>query len=231
MTEKKKKPAARILVLISTPKLAERATKFYADDNIPLHYRLSALGTASSEMRDILGLDSTEKAALLSILPRDTARDTLARLRRMLKIDSTNSGIAFTIPITAASQLALRIMESAESADENTDKRRSTRMGNRKFAMIAAIVNQGYSENVMVAARATGAMGGTVIHSRSVGNDAIAGAWGFAIEDEREIVLIVADSETKLPIMQAISDACGIKSEAQGIVVSMPIEDAIGLSD
>lgn len=231
MPEKKKKTAARILILISTPKLAERATKLYADDNIPLHYRLSASGTASSEMRDILGLDSTEKAALLSILPHDTARETLARLRRMLKIDSTNSGIAFTIPITAASQLALRIMESAESAEENTDKRRSTRMGNRKYAMIAAIVNQGYSENVMVAARAAGAMGGTVIHSRSVGNDAIAGAWGFAIEDEREIVLIVADSETKLPIMQAISDACGIKSEAKGIVISMPIEGAIGLSD
>ena len=104
-------------------------------------------------------------------------------------------------------------------------------MDNTKYTMIAAIVNQGYSENVMDAARAAGAGGGTVIHSRSVGNDAISGAWGFAIEDEREIVLIVAENETKLQIMQAISDACGIKSEAKGVVVSMPIEDVIGLSE
>ena len=104
-------------------------------------------------------------------------------------------------------------------------------MGNNKYAMIAAIVNQGYSENVMVAARAAGASGGTVIHSRSVGNDALSGAWGFAVEDEREIVIIVADSEIKLDIMQAISDACGIKSEAKGIVLSLPIEDTIGLGD
>jgi DNA-binding transcriptional ArsR family regulator len=231
MTEKKKKTLAQILFLISTPKLAERATKLYADDNIPLHYRLSAYGTASNEMRDILGLDSTEKAAMLSILPRDTARETLARLRRLLRIDSTNSGIAFTIPITAASRLALRIMESTTSQAENTEKRRNNRMGNNKYAMIAAIVNQGYSENVMEAARAAGAQGGTVIHSRSVGNEAISGAWGFAIEDEREIVIIAVESDTKLAIMQAISDACGIKSNAKGIVISLPIEDAIGLGD
>ena len=103
-------------------------------------------------------------------------------------------------------------------------------MDNR-YAMIAAIVNQGYSENLMEAARAAGATGGTVIHSRSVGNDAISGAWGFAVEDEREIVLIVAENEQKLSIMQAISDACGIKSEAKGIVISLPIEDVIGLGE
>lgn len=231
MTEKKKKTLARILFLICNPKLAERATKLYADDSVPLHYRLSACGTASSEMRDILGLDSMEKAALLSVLPRDIAKDTLAKLRRSLKMDTTNSGIAFTIPITAVSKLVLRMMESAEAETENTDRRRNTRMNNNKYAMIAAIVNQGYSENVMVAARAAGASGGTVIHSRSVGNEAISGAWGFAVEDEREIVLIVAESENKLNIMQAISDACGIKSDAKGVVVSLPIEDVIGIAD
>lgn len=230
MTDKRKKTAARLLVLICTPKLAERATKLYADDSVPLHYRLSASGTASSEMRDILGMDSTEKVAFLSALPRDNAKETLSRLRRGLKIGSTNSGIAFTLPITALSKLALRIMESATPTSETTDKRRNSRMDNR-YAMIAAIVNQGYSENLMEAARAAGATGGTVIHSRSVGNDAISGAWGFAVEDEREIVLIVAENEQKLSIMQAISDACGIKSEAKGIVISLPIEDVIGLGE
>ncbi len=230
MTDKKNKNAARLLMLICTPKLAERATKLYADDSIPLHYRVSAFGTASSEMRDILGLDSTEKAALLSFLPRDNAREMLNRFKRVLKIGSTNSGIAFTLPITALSKLALRIMESAELTPEANEKRRNNRMNN-KYALITAIVNQGYSENLMEAARAAGAAGGTVLHSRSVGNEAVSGAWGFAVEDEREIVLIVAENEKKLTIMQAISDACGIKSEAKGIVLSLPIEDAIGLGD
>ena len=231
MKERKKKNLARLLFLFCTPKLADRATKLYEGESVPLHYRFPAYGTASSEMRDILGLDSTEKSALLSILPGDVAKEMLTRLRRGLKIGSTNSGIAFTVPITGLSTLVLRMMESAPLSTETNDKRRNNRMDTTKYTMIAAIVNQGYSENAMVAARAAGAAGGTVLHSRSVGNDAIAGAWGFAIEEEREIVIIVAENETKLPIMQAISDACGIKSDAKGIVVSLPIEDVIGLSD
>ena len=231
MKDKNVKNVARLLFLICTPKLAERATKLYEADSIPLHYRMSAAGTASSEMRDILGFENTEKVAMLSILSREAAKETLTRLRRGLKIGSTNSGIAFTVPITGLSMLVLRMMENAKSPAENNEKRRATRMNNMKYSMIAAIVNQGYSENVMEAARAAGATGGTVIHSRSVGNDALAGAWGFAVEDEREIVMIVAESETKLAIMQAISDACGIKSDAKGIVVSMPIENVIGLGD
>ena len=231
MTDKKKKNLARLLLLICNPKLADRATKLYADDNIPLHFRVSAAGTASNEMRDILGLDSVEKVALLSLLPLDIAKDTLVRLRRSLRMDTTNSGIAFTIPLTAVSKLVLRILENAENEAENTEKRRINRMSNNKYAMVAAIVNQGYSENVMVAARAAGASGGTVIHSRSVGNEAIGGAWGFAVEDEREIVMIVAEGEKKMDIMQAISDACGIKSDAKGVVVSMPIEDVIGINE
>ena len=231
MPTKNKDAIARLLLLICTPKLAERAAKLYKTNSIPLHYRISAEGTASSEMRSILGFEETEKAALLSILPRENARDILAHLRRSLKIGSANSGIAFTVPIHGLSKLVLRIMESGLIPQESNDKRRNNRMDNTKYTMIAAIVNQGYSENVMDAARAAGAGGGTVIHSRSVGNDAISGAWGFTIEDEREIVLIVAENETKLQIMQAISDACGIKSEAKGVVVSMPIEDVIGLSE
>lgn len=231
MPTKNNSTIARLLLLICTPKLAERAAKLYEADSIPLHYRISAEGTASNEMRNILGFEETEKAALLSILPRDAARDALSRMRRSLKIGSANSGIAFTVPVNGLSKLVLRIMESGLTSPENNDKRRNNHMENMKYTMIAAIVNQGYSENVMVAARAAGAGGGTVIHSRSVGNDAISGAWGFAIEDEREIVLIVAESETKIQIMQAISDACGIKSEAKGVVVSMPIEDVIGLAE
>ena len=43
--------------------------------------------------------------------------------------------------------------------------------------------------------------------------------------------LFRVENEQKIAIMQAISDACGIKSDAKGIVISLPIEDAIGLGD
>ncbi|MBE6679316.1 MAG: hypothetical protein E7598_02195 [Ruminococcaceae bacterium] len=97
--------------------------------------------------------------------------------------------------------------------------------------MICVIVNRGYSEEVMVAARAAGAGGGTVIHSRSVVDDTALPHVGADLAEEKDIVIIVANAETKLAIMQAISEKCGIKTEAKGIVYSLPIDNVIGLSD
>jgi len=36
--------------------------------------------------------------------------------------------------------------------------------------------------------------------------------------------------EMKVPIMQAICEAHGLNTEAQGIVFSMPVDDVLGLS-
>ena len=104
-------------------------------------------------------------------------------------------------------------------------------MAEMKHVMIASIVNQGYSEEVMNAARAAGASGGSILHSRRVGNEKATEFWGLSVQEEKEIILILANAENKLAIMQAISDACGIRSDAKGIVVSLPIDAVIGLND
>lgn len=120
---RKKRNLARMLVLVTTPKLAERALKLYSQSSIPMHYRLNASGTASNEMRDILGLESMDKNILVSILPKKIATETLTKLRRGLKIGSVNSGIAFTVAITGASKLVLRILEDAMQHGTENDKR------------------------------------------------------------------------------------------------------------
>lgn len=104
-------------------------------------------------------------------------------------------------------------------------------MEEAKNVLIAAIVNQGYSEAVMDAARANGAGGGTVLHSRSVSNEQIMSFWGLGVQEEKEIVLIVSENENKLKIMQSISEKCGVRSEAKGIIVSIPIDNVIGLEN
>ena len=54
--------------------------------------------------------------------------------------------------------------------------------------------------------------------------------WGIPIQQEREIVLILATKETKVAIMKAISDKCGIQSDAHGVVISLPVDDVAGLN-
>ena len=81
----------------------------------------------------------------------------------------------------------------------------------------------------MEAAREAGAGGGTVLHSRHIGNEAINEFWGFSVQEEKEIVLILSDVDKKVEIMKKISESCGMNSEAQGIVMSLPIDSVIGV--
>ncbi len=221
----------RILVLITTPKLAKKATKLFTDGAIPMHYKLHVMGTASSEMMDILGLGSIDKTLLISVLPKRFADEMLRKLRKALKIGTPDSGIAFTIPISGANNYIVRMLSQLSEETAKAMERKEETMAQLKHVVIASIVNQGYSEEVMNAARAAGASGGSILHSRRVGNEKATEFWGLSVQEEKEIILIIANAENKLAIMQAISDACGIRSDAKGIVVSLPIDAVIGLND
>lgn len=219
----------RLLFLITTPKMAQKAAQLFDENSVPIHYRMWAQGTASSEVMDILGLGNSEKRMLLCVLPKTVADVMLLKLHKLLRMSMVNSGIAYTIPVNAASRIAFRMLEGL--SEEETERKETKPVSEKKNAMIAAMVNLGYSEDVMAAARAAGAGGGTVIHSRSVVDDSALPHVGAELAEEKDIVLIVANAETKTAIMQAISEKCGIHSEAKGIVYSFPIDNVIGLSD
>ncbi len=223
----------RILMLITTPKLAQRAEDLYNDEDVPLHYHLVGQGTASSEMMDILGLDGTEKGILVSFLPKNFSDDMLIKLRKALRIGSVNSGIAFTIPLTGANGFVMkRLGEISEEYSKTHEERKvENTMTESKYAMVAAVVDQGHGEEVMEAARSAGARGGTIIHGRQVGDETAVNFWGISLVDEKEIVMIITDNSRKLEIMKAISSNCGVNSEAKGFVVSLPVETVMGISD
>lgn len=232
MDTSEKKTAVRILISITTQKLAEKVPEIFDEYAVPTLYKMKVSGTASSEMMDILGLGSIEKTALISIVPRHIADEILVKLHKELKLGSVNSGIAFTLPVSGVNNFVLKILELTGAHNEHTQDRKDDRsMTESKHTLIAAIVNQGYSEEVMNAAKSQGAGGGTVFHSRHIDGEKASSILGFNIQEEKDIVLIVADNESKLPIMQAIGKECGIHSEAKGLVLSMPIDNVIGLND
>ncbi len=220
----------QLLMLIATPKLADRAAEMFLKSALPIQYRLGAEGTASSEIMDTLGLGSIDKGVLISTVSESFGRVMLGMLHSELRLDAVNSGIAFTIPLTGAGNLLLRLMQATaqESATKESGKGENT-MTQRTHALIAAIVNRGYSSEVMDAARAAGAGGGTVIHSRSIGSEEATNFWGLSVQEEKEVVLILAEVENKVAIMSAVSEKCGMHSEANGLVLSLPIDSVMGL--
>ncbi len=231
MISHEKHDPMRVLVVITTPKLADKASDMFKEYRIPLQYEWYGVGTAPSEIIDILGLGNPDKTVLISFTKKYIAESLMRKLKKKLKIGTVNSGIAFTVPIKSANSLIVKMLEQTDENSKLFQRKDEKKMSDTAYSVIAVIVNQGYSENVMEAARAAGAYGGTVIPSRRIGNEQTIGFWGMGIQNENDTVLIVADDSHKLAIMQAIGEKCGVHSEAKGIVLSMPIDSVIGIDD
>ena len=215
MSTEKMRASFRLLMLIATPKLTDKALLLFKKGKLPMQLQAYAHGTASREMMDMLGLDSGEKSLLI-------------RLRRELRLGLSGSGIAFTVPISGANKRVLQMVQQVCQEKPKPEMRRAL-MQENDYQIIVALVNQGYSEEVMAAARPAGAAGGTVLHSRRVGAEEALSQWGFSLQEEKEAVMILAKADSMLAIMEAICDICGLQCEAQGIVLSLPVDNVVGL--
>ncbi len=229
MERKTAKNSYQLLMLIATPKLTDKAADMFLKSAMPIQYRLNAEGTAPSEIMDTLGLGGIDKGIIISTVPKVFGNAMLSKLHTELRLDAVNSGIAFTIPLTGASKLVANMMDRTVEEGQNELKRKGgNAMAKSTYALIVAIVNRGFSGDVMDAAKAAGAGGGTVIHSRSIAGEEAA-AWGLGLQEEKDIVLILAEKESKVKIMRSISESCGVNSKANGTVISLPTDAVMGI--
>ena len=95
--------------------------------------------------------------------------------------------------------------------------------------LLVVITNQGYTDQVMDAARGAGATGGTTIHAKGTGTELAKKFFGVSLAAEKELVLIVAKEEHRRPIMKAIMAQAGMTTPAQSLVFSLPVSDLAGL--
>ena len=97
--------------------------------------------------------------------------------------------------------------------------------------VIFCIVNAGFSDAVMDAAREFGATGGTVLHARGTANPEAEKLFNITVQPEKEIVVIIVKSEQKDPILKNLYQKVGLKTPGYGIAFSMPVTDVVGITD
>ena len=98
------------------------------------------------------------------------------------------------------------------------------------YKCIFAIVNNGFSEEAMEAAKACGARGGTILHGRGTISKEAETLFNITIQPEKEIVMILAKENEIDGILKSLYAAIGTSTNAQGIVFAIPVDEAIGLS-
>ena len=92
------------------------------------------------------------------------------------------------------------------------------------YQLLVCIVNAGFSQNVMEAARAAGARGGTIIRGRGSANPEAEEFFNISIQPDKEVVLILVTREIKDAVMTAVFKNSGLSTDGQGIAFSLPVE-------
>ena len=215
-----------LMTTIVDRKILNRYMELYQDNDLHVAFLSLGYGTASNEILDYLGLESNQKAVSFSIVEEKTWLTVKRQLEKKLKIDAPGGGIAFTIPLSSIGgmkQLQF-LLETQEYQKEE-----ETTLKNTDHHLIIVITEPGYTNMVMDAARSAGAYGGTVIHAKGTGMELAEKFMGVSLASEKELVVIVTQTELKNPIMQAIMKDAGLQTKAKSIAFSLPVTDTAGL--
>ena len=103
-------------------------------------------------------------------------------------------------------------------------------MNKKKYEMILCIINAGFSETVMDAARAAGARGGTLLRGRGTANREAEEFFHITVQPDKEIVMILVPQEIRDAVLKNIYTAAGLNPAGQGLAFSLAVDRTVGLS-
>ena len=217
------------LYLMMTVTGRERIPDFirlYKDKGLETHFISLGHGTAGMRYMRLLALNETEKMVCLTVV---TGRKWLEVKRAMsvrLRIEAPGVGIAYIVPLSAVGgKRELMFLTDGQDFKKGAEH---TLKGTEQELLIV-IGNQGYSEQIMDAARAAGTPGGTVIHARGTGQDKAERFLGISLASEKDVILIVTPIEKKVEMMQRIMHDAGPQTKAGAVVFSLPVTDTAGM--
>ena len=99
-----------------------------------------------------------------------------------------------------------------------------------QYEVIFCIVNEGFADTVMEAARKAGAGGGTILRGHGTASSMAEDLFKIRIQPEKELVMILVPQEIKDGVLRALYENAGLDSAGQGIAFSLPVESTVGLN-
>ena len=176
-------------------------TKFYEEHHVSFNSHSVGVGTASSDLLDVLGIGSSEKDVIVSLAARENAERLMTRLSDNLR-NIREKGIVFTMPLTGLNNVVATVLERQVEGEKRSGGNEMD--ANVANSLVLVMVNQGNTDEVMNTARGAGARGGTIIRSRFTGPEEVAGLDNMMVE-EKEIIAMVVPNSQRNTIMEMIN--------------------------
>lgn len=217
----------RIMMLLSIVESGKgkKLMETLNNKNIQMHFQSVGQGTAPTEMMDFFGLGSNQKDVIFSFASESIIKNMMNNFADNFSSYSKYKGLMMVLSLSSMNRLIAGILN--HNVDELQIEGEETKMkntNNHNLVMIA--VAQGYTDEVMEVAKRAGATGGTVIKGRLAENEKLRELANINIADEREIIFILAPKAVSHRIMEDVNKEYGLKSEAHGILWTVPIDKA-----
>lgn len=97
------------------------------------------------------------------------------------------------------------------------------------YDMIVTIINKGWGDEVVDAARKAGAEGGTVLYGRGTGVHEQKSFLGILIEPEKEVVLTLIPKDRTQQVLKAIVNAGQLEKPGTGIAFVLEVAQIAGI--
>ena len=181
-------------------------------------------GTATSEHLLLYDLVETEKAIIGTVASDASVKQLIKTAKRKLFIDIPGNGVMMVIPMKSiGGGRSLAYLTDGQTLGGETPDM------NFENELIIVILNEGYSDMVMDAARDAGATGGTVFHAKGTGRVKSEKFFGVSLAEEKDMVYILAAAKKKSAIMKNINQECGPGTRACAICFSLPVSEVAGI--
>ncbi len=201
--------------------------RLYQDKGLDTHFISLGHGTALKRYMRLLALNESEKMVCLTIVTGRKWLEVKKAMSVRLRIDAPGVGIAYIVPLAAVGgKRELMFLTSGQGYEKGAEQ---TLKGTEQ-ELLVVIGNQGYSEQIMDAARKAGTRGGTVIHARGTGQEKAEQFFGISLASEKDLILIVTPTEKRTEMIQQIMRDAGPDTGAGAIVFSLPVTDTAGMT-
>lgn len=168
---------------------------------------------ARSNLAAILGLGESTRDVILMVVSDESAGAIMSAIKRATKREKSRFGEAFVTPVGS-------LVKGGGFREESNGQKTEKIM----YEMISVIVNRGYADDVMAAARTAGATGGTVVNARGTAREDDSRFFGMHIVPEKEMLIMIVPTEKKDDVMSAIRTVKCLKEPGMGIAYSSPVE-------
>lgn len=172
-------------------------------------------GTAANSFLQMIGFGDASKDLIYIITSREQTNTIKNAIIDASKDKKRPFGILFSV----------KVSHFIKTGSVSTNNSEEEIMNNTTHKLITVIVNRGFADDAMDAARKAGAGGGTIISARGTAREGDEKFFGMEIVPEKDMIFILTENEKADKILEAVRTLPCLSKPGSGIAFVSPAEN------